>query len=39
MSSIAGRVFQRFLPLSRAWTNGRDLRPIESKSFRDLWNE
>jgi len=39
MSSIAGRVFQRFLPLSRAWTNDRDLRPIESKSFRDLWNE
>src|SRR5262245_2613756 len=39
MSASAGRVFQRFLPLSRAWTNSRDLRPIESKSFRDLWNE
>ncbi len=39
MSGRAGRVFQRFLPLSRAWSNGRDLRPIESKSFRDLWNE
>jgi len=39
MSSTAGRVFQRFLPLSRAWTNGRDLRPIESKSFRDLWSK
>ena len=37
MSSIAGRVLQRVMPISRAWTNGRDLRPIESKSFHDLW--
>jgi L-lactate dehydrogenase complex protein LldF len=37
MSSIAGRVMQRFVPISRAWTNGRDLRPIESKSFHELW--
>ena len=39
MSARAGRVFQRFLPLSRAWTNGRDLRPIERQSFRDLWSK
>jgi L-lactate dehydrogenase complex protein LldF len=38
MSSIAGRVMQRIVPISRAWTNGRDLRPIESRSFRDLWS-
>jgi hypothetical protein len=37
MSSVAGRVMQRFFPISRAWTNGRDLRPIESKSFHELW--
>jgi L-lactate dehydrogenase complex protein LldF len=39
LSSVAGRMFQRVMPISRAWTNGRDLRPIESKSFHDLWNE
>lgn len=39
LSSVAGRIVQRVIPLSRAWTNGRDLRPIESKSFRDLWND
>lgn len=39
MSSIAGRIVQRVIPVSKAWTNGRDLRPIESKSFHDLWNE
>src|SRR5215216_3740428 len=32
MSSVAGRLLQRVVPISRAWTNGRDLRPIESKS-------
>ena len=37
MSSVAGRVMQRFVPISKAWTNGRDLRPIESKSFHELW--
>ena len=39
LSSVAGRVLQRVMPISRAWTNGRDLRPIESKSFHDLWHE
>jgi L-lactate dehydrogenase complex protein LldF len=39
LSSIAGRIVQRVIPISRAWTNGRDLRPIESKSFHELWNE
>lgn len=38
MSSVAGRIVQRVVPISRAWTNGRDLRPIESKSFHDLWS-
>jgi L-lactate dehydrogenase complex protein LldF len=38
LSSIAGRILQRVMPISRAWTNGRDLRPIESKSFHDLWS-
>jgi hypothetical protein len=37
MSSVAGRILQRFVPISRAWINGRDLRPIESKSFHELW--
>jgi L-lactate dehydrogenase complex protein LldF len=37
LSSIAGRILQRVMPISRAWTNGRDLRRIESKSFHDLW--
>jgi len=37
LSSVAGRILQRVIPISRAWTNGRDLRPIESKSFHDLW--
>jgi L-lactate dehydrogenase complex protein LldF len=39
LSSVAGRIVQRVIPISRAWTNGRDLRPIESKSFHELWNE
>ena len=38
MSSVAGRLLQHVVPISRAWTNGRDLRPIESKSFHDLWS-
>ena len=38
LSSVAGRILQRVIPISRAWTNGRDLRPIESKSFHDLWS-
>jgi L-lactate dehydrogenase complex protein LldF len=37
MSAMAGRLLQRVVPISRAWTNGRDLRPIESKSFHELW--
>ena len=39
LSSVAGRLVQRVIRISRAWTRGRDLRPIESKSFRELWNE
>src|ERR1044071_9514951 len=39
MSSVVGRVMQRFVPVAKAWTNGRDLRPIESKSFHDLWSD
>jgi len=37
LSSVAGRILQRVVPISRAWTKGRDLRPIESRSFHDLW--
>ena len=37
LSSVAGRIVQRVIPISRAWTSGRDLRPIESKSFHELW--
>jgi L-lactate dehydrogenase complex protein LldF len=39
LSSVAGRILQRVMPISRAWTNGRDLRPIESKSFHDQWSD
>jgi L-lactate dehydrogenase complex protein LldF len=39
LSSVAGRILQRVMPISRAWTNGRDLRPVESKSFHDLWSD
>lgn len=37
-TAIAARVFQRWFkaPL-KAWTNGRDLRPIEAESFREHW--
>jgi L-lactate dehydrogenase complex protein LldF len=38
LGSVAGRILQRVVPISRAWTSGRDLRPIESKSFHDLWS-
>ncbi len=38
LSSVAGRILQSVMPISRAWTNGRDLRPIESKTFHDLWS-
>jgi L-lactate dehydrogenase complex protein LldF len=37
LGSLAGRMLQRVMPLSRAWAKGRDLGPIESQSFRDLW--
>ena len=36
-ASVA-RFLQRFFKLPvRAWTNGRDLRPIEAESFREHW--
>lgn len=38
LSAVAGRLLQRIFPISRAWTKGRDLRPIEPKSFHDLWS-
>jgi len=38
LSAVAGRVFQRFFNLPvKAWTNGRDLRPLERESFREQW--
>jgi L-lactate dehydrogenase complex protein LldF len=37
MSSLAARIIQKVFPLSKAWTNGRDLRPVERQSFRSLW--
>ena len=39
MSSVLGRIMQRFVSVSKAWTKGRDLRPIEPKSFHDLWSD
>lgn len=39
ISAVTGRIIQRVIPISRAWTKGRDLRRIESKSFHDLWNQ
>ncbi len=39
MSSVVGRIMQRIVPVARAWTKGRDLRPIESKSFHELWSD
>ena len=38
LGAVAGRVMQRVFPLAPAWTKGRDLRPIEAKSFRDQWS-
>jgi L-lactate dehydrogenase complex protein LldF len=35
-AALVGRLLQRWLPL-QAWTNGRDLRPIEAESFREHW--
>lgn len=35
-AASAGRLFQRWVPL-QAWTNWRDLRPIEAESFREHW--
>ena len=37
LSGVAGRLLQRIVPIAGAWTKGRDLRPIESRSFHDLW--
>jgi L-lactate dehydrogenase complex protein LldF len=37
MGSMAARLIQKVMPLSKAWTAGRDLRPVESQSFRKLW--
>src|SRR5215216_6781777 len=39
MSAVVGRLLQRVVPISRAWTSGRDLRPIESRSFHELWSD
>ncbi|HEV8203036.1 MAG TPA: LutB/LldF family L-lactate oxidation iron-sulfur protein [Pyrinomonadaceae bacterium] len=39
MSSVLARIMQRLVPVAKAWTNGRDLRPIESKSFHELWSD
>jgi L-lactate dehydrogenase complex protein LldF len=37
MAALAGRMIQKVMPLSKAWTSGRDLRPVEQQSFRSLW--
>ena len=37
LGSLAARVIQKVMPLSRAWKRGRDLRPVEQPSFRSLW--
>jgi L-lactate dehydrogenase complex protein LldF len=37
-TAIAARFFQRwFKPPLKAWTSGRDLRPLEAESFREHW--
>jgi len=37
-TAIAARLFQRWFKLPvKAWTSGRDLRPIETESFREHW--
>ena len=39
-AAVVGRLFQRwFKPPLKAWTKGRDLRPLEGKSFRERWRE
>jgi L-lactate dehydrogenase complex protein LldF len=37
LGAAAARVMQRVMPLSKAWTSGRDLRRVERQSFRQLW--
>ena len=37
LGSLAARLVQKVFPLSPAWTSGRDLRPVERQSFRNLW--
>jgi L-lactate dehydrogenase complex protein LldF len=37
LGAMAGRIMQKVMPLSKAWTSERDLRPIERESFRSLW--
>ncbi len=37
MGAVAARMIQKVLPIPRAWTSERDLRPIERQSFRELW--
>ena len=37
LGAAAARVMQRVMPLSKAWTSGRDLRRVERQSFRALW--
>ena len=34
-----GDLLQRVVPISRAWTSGRDLRPVERRSFHELWSD
>jgi L-lactate dehydrogenase complex protein LldF len=38
LGATAGRIVQGIFPVAKAWTNGRDLRPIEKKSFHELWS-
>lgn len=38
LAAAAARFWQRFFkPPLKAWTNGRDLRPLERQSFREQW--
>ena len=40
-SALAGRLLQGWFkaPPVKAWTSGRDLRPIEAESFREQWRK
>jgi len=38
IGSVAARTIQRVVPISKAWSSGRDLRPIEARSFHELWS-